>query len=168
MQSGSDQALTKPRIVVLACGNVFAGDDAVGIEVVRELTREKLPETVQVVEAGAPGLGLLDHMLEFDKAVIIDAVAGLGEPGRIVRWREDELPQRTAPPASVHDISVRDALAFGRKSVPEMIPTEVVIVGVTVSDMEAWHMGLSPEVAEAVPEAARAVRAEIERWLDKE
>ncbi len=160
--------MSKPKIVVLACGNVFAGDDGVGIEVLRELTREGLPQTVQVVEAGAPGLGLLDHMLEFDKAVIIDAVAGTGEPGQIVRWREDELPRKSAPPASVHDISVRDALAFGRRSVPEMIPTEVVIIGVTVSSMEAWHMGLSPEVAQAVPEAARAVRAEIDRWLGKE
>lgn len=155
--------MSEPKIVILACGNVFAGDDGVGIEVLRQLRHEGLPAAVRTVEAGAPGLGLIDHMLEFDKAVIIDAVAGEGEPGRILRWHEDELPRKTAPPVSVHDISIRDALAFGRRSVPEMIPTEVVIIGVLVSDMEAWRVGLTPAVAKAVLAAARAVRAEIER-----
>lgn len=157
--------LAVPKIVVLACGNIFAGDDAVGIEVMRELEREGLPASVTVVEAGAPGLGMLDHMFGFDKAVIIDAVVGAGEPGRIVRWREDEIPRKMAPPVSVHDISIRDALEFGRKSVPGMLPSEVVVIGVVVAQMEAWHMGLTPEVAEAVPGAARAVRTEIDRWV---
>lgn len=159
--------MSKPGIVVVACGNVFAGDDGVGIEVLRELMREGLPAAAHPVEAGAPGLGLLDHMLEFDKAVIIDAVADGGAPGRILRRREEELPRKTAPPISVHDVGIRDALAYGRRSAPEMIPAEVVIIGVTVADMEAWRVGLSPAVARAVPRAVRAVRAEIERMMRK-
>ncbi|MBU4532068.1 MAG: hydrogenase maturation protease [Eubacteriales bacterium] len=182
------------RIVVLGCGNIFAGDDGVGIEVLRALEQDELISrlvadsrdpgstesaaggsehttgrviSVSLLEAGAPGLGMLDHMIDFDKAVIIDAVAGIGEPGRIVRWHEDEIPRKNAPPVSVHDISIRDALEFGRRSVPELLPSEVVIIGVVVAQMEAWHMGLTPEVVEAVPKAAQAVKSEIERWISE-
>ncbi|MEW6541815.1 MAG: hydrogenase maturation protease [Bacillota bacterium] len=159
----------KLKIVVLGCGNIFAGDDAVGIEVLRELEKEPLPGGVTVVEAGTPGLGMLDLMYGADKAVIVDAVLATDtEPGLVVRWREDEVPRKEAPPLSVHDIGVRDALEFGRKSGVMELPAEVVVIGVTVANVEAWHMGLIPEVAEAVPRAAAAVRRELERWLERE
>lgn len=152
--------------MVLGCGNIFAGDDAVGVEVLRELEKEPFPDGVTLYEAGAPGLGMLDLMFGNDKAVIIDAVLAEGTPpGRVLRWREEEVPRKEAPPLSVHDIGIRDALEFGRNSMPEGLPDEVVIIGITVATVEPWHMGLGPEVAGAVPRAAEAVRREVERWL---
>lgn len=152
----------------MGCGNIFAGDDAVGIEVLRELEKHPLPEEVTLYEAGAPGLGMLDLMFGSDKAVIIDAVlAADTPPGQVLRWREEDVPRKEAPPLSVHDIGVRDALEFGRKSMPQGLPDEVVIVGVTVVNVESWHMGLNPAVSEAVPRAAEAVLREIGRWLEE-
>lgn len=156
------------RIVVLGCGNVFAGDDAVGIEVVREVAKEPWPDGVTIYEAGAPGLGMLDLMLGNDKAVIVDAVLAAGmPPGQVIRWREEEVPRKETPPLSVHDIGVRDALEFGRKAMPEDLPDEVVVIGITVANVEPWHMGLDPAVSGAVPRAAEAVRREIRRWLEE-
>lgn len=154
------------KIVVLGCGNIFAGDDAVGIEVLRELEKHPLPEEVTLYEAGAPGLGMLDLMFGSDRAVIVDAVLADGTPpGRVLRWREADVPRKATPPLSVHDIGVRDALDFGRKAMPEGLPEEVVIIGITVANVEPWHAGLDPAVAAAVPRAAEAVRREVWRWL---
>lgn len=157
--------MRQQKIVVLGCGNLLAGDDGVGIEVLRRLEEEGLPPEVALVEAGAPGLGLLDLMLGAEKAVIVDAVAGGGPSGEVVRWRGEELPPMPGRALSVHDIGIREALAWGRRALPDAMPREVVVIGIRVAKTEAWHMGLSPEVAAAVPEAARAVRAEIDHWL---
>lgn len=153
------------KIVVLACGNLLAGDDGVGIEVLRRLEAEGAPPGVALVEAGAPGLGLVDLMVGAEKAVIVDAVAGGGPPGEVVRWREEELPTLQGCALTVHDVGIREALAWGRRVAPEAMPREVVVIGVRIAGTEAWHMGLSPAVAAAVPEAVRRVRAEIARWL---
>ncbi|MGQ9497064.1 MAG: hydrogenase maturation protease [Desulfotomaculales bacterium] len=160
---GTGGGLRQEKIVVLGCGNLLAGDDGVGIEVLRRLEDEGVPPGVALVEAGAPGLGLLDFMVGAEKVVIVDAVAGGGPPGEVVRWREDEVPALRGRALTVHDVGIREALAWGRRAAPEAMPREVVVVGIRVAGTEAWHMGLSPAVAAAVPAAARRVRAEIER-----
>ncbi|MEW5762531.1 MAG: hydrogenase maturation protease [Bacillota bacterium] len=151
------------KIVVLGCGNLLAGDDGVGVEVLRRLEEEGVPPGVELVEAGAPGLGLLELMLGAEKAVIVDAVAGGGPPGEVVRWREEELPAPAGRAPSVHGVGIREALAWGRQAAAGAMPREVVVIGVRVARTGAWHMGLSPEVAAAVSRAARAVREELER-----
>jgi hydrogenase maturation protease len=159
--------MTDCRIVILGCGNIFAGDDAVGIEVLRELEQEPFPDGVTLLEAGTSGLGMLDLMFGAEKAVIIDAVLADGTPpGRVIRWREEDVPRKEAPPLSVHDVGIRDTLEFGRKSMSQGLPNEVVIIGITVANIEPWHMGLGPEVSGAVPRAAAAVSREVRRWLE--
>ena len=40
------------RILVAGIGNIFLGDDAFGVEVVKELTKSEFPEGVNVVDFG--------------------------------------------------------------------------------------------------------------------
>ncbi|MGC7847255.1 hydrogenase maturation protease [Desulforudis sp. 1088] len=152
------------KIVVLGCGNTLAGDDGVGVEVLRALEQAGLPPGVSLVEAGAPGFGLLDLMFGAEKAIIVDAVLARGEPGRVFRWTEAEVPEKATPVLSVHDIKIRDTLQFGHRSLAEHMPAEVVIIGIAIEDAEPWHMGLSPAVAQAVPEAAQTVLKQIDAW----
>ena len=62
------------RVVVVACGNLDAGDDAAGIVAVREARAEleALPG-VHVVE-GAVGPDLADLLADAEAAVVVDAV----------------------------------------------------------------------------------------------
>jgi len=149
----------KKKTVILGCGNPFAGDDGVGREVLQALRETGgLPDGVDLVEAGAPGFGLLDLIYGYETAIIIDAVLDpRGEPGRVLRWEEADLPVKKTGALSVHDVGIRDTLAFGRSSLPEQMPSRVVVVGITVTGTERWHMGLSPEVAGAVPAAVAEV-----------
>ncbi|MDI6711578.1 MAG: hydrogenase maturation protease [Bacillota bacterium] len=152
------------RVVVLGCGNPFAGDDGVGLEVLQALRETgELPDRVELVEAGAPGFGLLELMYGYDTAIIVDAVMDpKGEPGRVLQWEEGDLPAKKTAALSVHDIGIRDTLAFGRRTLPEQMPSRVAVVGITVAGTERWHMGLTPAVAGAVPAAAVAVKKLIE------
>ena len=49
------------RVLVAGIGNIFLGDDAFGVEVVRRLLLRDLPEEVRVVDFGIRGLARIFH-----------------------------------------------------------------------------------------------------------
>src|SRR3990170_2803955 len=52
------------------------GDDGAGIEVVNELQGSDLPEYVDVIDGGTPGVGLIDLMSGYSRVIVVDAVIG--------------------------------------------------------------------------------------------
>jgi hydrogenase maturation protease len=68
------------RTVVIGLGNELLGDDAFGLAVVRMLS-EVGAESANIVEAAEHGLGLLDHLEGYGRAIIVDALIG-SEPDR--------------------------------------------------------------------------------------
>lgn len=92
-------------------------------------------------------------------AVVIDAaVATPSEPGRVRRCTLDDL---AAGPdgLSSHGVDLRSAHALGRAL--GRVPDALVIFTVDVTDT-AHGVGLSPQVARAVPEVVRLAAREIE------
>jgi hydrogenase maturation protease len=154
------------KLVVVGCGNILAGDDGIGIEVVKRLQTESLPDSVQVIEAGVPGLTLLDLMTGATKAIIIDAVFAGGQPGEIFRFTDADLPEHVTTSWSVHGIGLREALVWGRNFEPERMPAEIVIIGIQIASLEKWKIGLSPPLVKAVEQALEKVRMEIRQSLD--
>ncbi|HYF92491.1 MAG TPA: hydrogenase maturation protease [Symbiobacteriaceae bacterium] len=142
------------RCVVIGIGNELCADDAVGLAVVRRLAAEG----VAVVEAGCPGLGLLDLLAGHDRAVLVDAVVSGAPPGTVHCFGLRDLPDRSLLPLSLHGVNAVDALALGQAVDPGRLPRDVVIVGVEIADRSPFKVGLSPEVAAAVPLAAAIVR----------
>ena len=53
-----------PRILMAGVGNIFLGDDAFGVEVVRRLVARPQPEGVRVVDFGIRGLDLTYALFE--------------------------------------------------------------------------------------------------------
>ncbi len=148
------------RIRILGCGNPLVADDGVGVEAARRLASRGVPPGVELIEAGTPGLGLLEMIAGADKAVIIDAVISGSAPGTIHRFTGDQLPKREFIPFSLHGFNLVDALEFGRKVQPESLPREIVIIGVEAGDT-AFGAGLSPAVEQALPRVIDAAMAEV-------
>ncbi len=71
---------------IIGIGQATAGDDGVGIAVARRLRELGLPESVEVIEIAEPS-ALIDFALfGADPIILIDAIVGGGEPGRIVQF----------------------------------------------------------------------------------
>lgn len=149
------------KIVVIGCGNILAGDDGIGIEVVKRIRTECSQKMVRVIEAGVPGLNLLNLMAGATKAILVDAVFAGGRTGQIYRFTDVNFPEQVIAPMSVHGIGLREALIWGRKFEPERLPGKVVIIGIQVASVERWKIGLSPQVAASVERAVAKVHAEI-------
>lgn len=150
------------KTYIIGCGNILAGDDGVGIAVVRRLREQNdLPAGVEIIEAGVPGLALVELMLGADKVVLVDAFLGGTVPGTVRRFGEKELPPVGYNAGQSHGIGLREALSFARGVLSGRCPAEVVVVGIEIERPRRWVEGLSPAVEAAVARAADMVRAEV-------
>ena len=147
-------------ILILGIGNILRKDDGVGVRAVEALRERGVPPSVELVDGGTLGLGLVDVIACREKAIVIDALEGGGEPGALYRISAEDLGAETGPVLSVHDFGLEAALALaGRLS---CAPRATVIFGVEPGDVSEG-LELTPAVAAAIPALLDIVLAELAR-----
>jgi hydrogenase maturation protease len=150
--------------VVIGIGNVLLGDDGFGPNVIGILQAKwDFPATVELIDAGTPGLDLADLLCGREVVVLVDAVNTGGTPGQMRCCLGSELDGVLAlqPRVSGHDPALGDALAIARLAGGG--PREVLLVGVVPETVELG-VGLSESVAAAADTAAAAVAAHLAQW----
>ncbi|KJS75529.1 MAG: hypothetical protein JL56_07695 [Desulfotomaculum sp. BICA1-6] len=153
-------------IYVIGLGNELAGDDGVGVAVLNRLQEQgSIPPGVKLIEAGIPGLSLVELMLGAKQVILVDSFLDGGNSGMVRRFTEQELPPVGYSAGQSHGIGLREALAFARGVMPQHFPGEVVVVGIAIERPGRWVQGLSPPVKAAVEQAAETVRAEVLRCM---
>ncbi|HTN51819.1 MAG TPA: hydrogenase maturation protease [Anaeromyxobacter sp.] len=148
------------RIAVIGIGNVLTGDDAVGPYVVKVLEAGwELPQEVELLDAGTPGLDLTAYLAGLEAVVIVDAIKARGAPGEL-RVYDKEALLRKSPILAVspHEPGVREAIL--NADFMGVVPPTVRLVGVIPQSVELG-CALSPPVQAAVPQAVERVLAEL-------
>jgi len=156
------------RTLVLGLGNPILSDDAVGLHVARELrTRLKARPDVDVDEGCRGGLRLMERMVGYDRAIVIDATRTKRRPGAIGRLPVEALPMRHT--ASLHDADLVTALKLGREVGIDLPgPEDIVLIGIEAADVTTVSGKCSPEIAAAVPKAVEAVIAALDEGVDQD
>jgi hydrogenase maturation protease len=149
------------RTLVLGLGNPLLTDDGVGLRVARELRAllAARPE-VDVGEDYHGGLRLMERMIGYERAVVVDAIRTGGTAGTVRSLALDELPTRHG--ASAHDADLSTALELGRRAgvhLPER--RSVLLVGIEAADVTTFGERCTAEVEAAVPRAVEAVLAAL-------
>ena len=147
------------ELLIICCGNLYSSDDAVGLHVAWRLKEMKLPQGVQVIEAGTPGLNLLDLWEGVKKVIIVDAVISGTTPGTIHVFDGASLPPRDFLPVCLHGFNVIDAIDLARSL--GRLPDELRIAGIEILTEEAFYEGLSERVIAAVEPACERVLEEV-------
>ncbi|HEY5254829.1 MAG TPA: hydrogenase maturation protease [Acidobacteriaceae bacterium] len=160
-----------PSILIAGVGNIFLGDDAFGVEVVRALGTRQLPDGVAVADYGIRGFDLAYALLDpWDAVVIVDALPRGGAPGTLYTIEPDLESLRDAPPGETminpHGMDpVRVLqLAFSMGTVR----AHVTVVGCEPKDFGdelEGRMGLSAVVQSSIPGAVEMVESVIRRIL---
>ncbi len=143
---------------IIGIGQSAAGDDGVGIEIVRRLRQVALPAGVELIEAVDPS-ALPELLDQVDRVILTDAVVGGDEPGRVLRLAPEALARDGLTPLSSHGMSVPAAIELARTLSPATVCPDIVIVGVCIAPPEPYRDRLSPAVAAAVDPAVAEVRA---------
>lgn len=147
------------RALIVCIGNELVADDGVGWAVYEHLRKNRLADNVRLVFLGLGGIDLLEELDGEELLVVVDGVQ-LGAPaGTLHTLGWDRLPAASPRPVSGHGIGIREAISVGRKLYPERVPKEIFLVGVEGRCFDRLGVGLTGEVALAVPEAALTVLA---------
>ena len=157
-------------LLIAGIGNIFAGDDGFGVEVVRRLCRRSLPPEAHVCDFGNRARDLVYALCDdYDAAVLIDATARGGAPGTLYVLEPEQDARALADASSTPAASAALALAHGLdpNAILQMVATlpvrcrRIVIVGcepLSLGEELVGSMELSAPVAAAVESAIELVQ----------
>ncbi len=166
------------RTLVLGLGNPIRGDDGVGWRVVEavqdnllKVEREQkdtephpdLPqgerEQIEVDMLAGGGLNLMERLVGYDRAILVDAIQGGQAPGSVQVFPLEALENPAAGHlGSTHETNLLTALEVGRNLWAQLPPVgAVMVVAVEAQPVFEFSEELSPEVERAVPEAVEKV-----------
>ena len=150
------------RTLILGLGNPILRDDSAGLRVVQLLRDELVDHSdIEISEDYWGGLRLMERMMGFDRAIIVDAILTGSEPGTIHTLSPGEIPTQRS--ASAHDVNLPTALELGRQAGAHLPNTEdILLVGIEASDVQTFAEDLSPEVEAALPRAVDIVLARLQ------
>ena len=165
--------LINMKTIIIGLGNPILGDDSVGWRVAEQV-RQYLQQSgvskpeLEVDCLALGGISLMERMVGYDRAILIDALTTGQQPlGSVFSFSIDDLPVLTADHmTAVHDASLPTALKLGR-TMGAQLPTNIDIVGIETIRVYDFTEELSAPVAKAVPQAVAKV-LELMKALDQE
>jgi hydrogenase maturation protease len=156
----ADPTLDQARdVVVIGCGNLLRGDDAVGPMLIRRLWEQGVPDDgVLLVDGGTAGMDVAFKMRGARKVVIVDASSTGAAPGTVYQVPAAEL-ESLPPLDGLHSHSFRwdHALSFGRWLLADDYPADITVFLIEAASVE-FGAELTPAVAEAMELVAGRVR----------
>ena len=152
--------LQKPRILVAGVGNIFMGDDAFGVEVVKRLSARGLPAAVRVADFGIRGFDLVYALQDgYETTVLVDACSQ-GHPPGTVFVLEPDLNAEAAGQRGMIEPHGMNPMNVIRMAKAMNVPLKrVLVVGCEPETLggEEGHMGLSGPVEAALDRAVAVI-----------
>lgn len=139
------------KSVIIGIGNPNFKDDGVGLKIVEHF--EGIVDTVTLLNIG---FNLIDSLLGYDKAVIVDGVKTGKEPGSIIEFNAEFWGDVYA--SGTHNFSIFEIIRIGYSVFPEEMPKEIKIIGIEVEDVETLSRQCSPSVETAIPKAVSKIK----------
>jgi hydrogenase maturation protease len=148
------------KTILVGLGNPILGDDGVGPRIAAELEKAITTDAVSVVAANVGGLGLVELLLSFERALIIDAVQTVdGTPGQIHRFDAGTL-QSSRRMGPLHDLDLAAALdLYVRMGMA--VPRQIVVFAIEVADVTTFCEECTPAVKAAIPICVGMVLEEL-------
>jgi hydrogenase maturation protease len=151
------------RTLIVGLGNPILGDDGVGWRIAERLSAElsdpayKSPN-VDVECLAVGGLSLMEHLIGYDRVILVDALTtGQNPQGSVFTFPLEDLPNRAIGHlSSAHDTTIQNAIQVGR-SMGAHLPQEITIVAVEAVNVYEFSEELTPPVAAAVDVAVQKV-----------
>ncbi len=159
------------RILIAGIGNIFCGDDAFGVEVVRALEQRPLPEAVTVRDFGIRGYDLACALGDgYDAVILVDATPCNEVPGTVYLIEPDQEEVRAAGGASIDGHSLEPVRALQMAAALGGIWGRLYLVGCEPAELESpdGRIGLSDAVQSAVPKAVELIERLAGELLDSE
>lgn len=158
------------KTLVIGLGNPILMDDGVGILTAQAVERA-LPDdsVIDVIELAVGGITLMEHMIGYERVIIIDALWTQPEAvGQLIVFDAGDLTE-TLNTRSTHDSDLPTALNVGRSLGADLPDDEhIQIVAVTANHVLDFGDEPTPPVKAMIPHACQAVLDLLNVSLDSE
>jgi hydrogenase maturation protease len=134
-------------------------DEGIGIHVINELEKQKLPQNVEIYDGGTGGFKLTDLMHGAKRVIFIDAVETGKAPGTITTFNPENVRSiYQKKKYSLHDTDLMEVIKM-----TELLdnPPEIEIVGIQPKIIN-YSLTPSKELRDAIPEIINTVLSRIE------
>lgn len=148
------------KTLVVGLGNPILGDDGVGWRVAERVSDALVDSSVEVDCLALGGLSLMERLIGYDRAIIIDAIQSEGGAiGTVSQVDLQAMPElTTGHTTAVHDTSFHSALKLGRQ-MGAHLPGTIQFVTIEAAEVYDFSEELTPAVKTAVPRAVESVLA---------
>lgn len=151
-----------PSIAVVGIGNSLLKDDGAGIHTLEQFSADNSDDDVDCFDGGTVGLALLDRLSNLDGLIALDAMKLGKAPGTVTVLEGADMDSHLRNQrGSVHEVGLSDLMDALR--LRGDLPANRALIGIEPADMD-WGTEPTPQVARAVPEAARKARQLVDRW----
>jgi len=161
LQNTTDKTF-EPIIKIIGFGNVYMGDDGVGIRVIEKIKEQGIfanYSNIEVIDCGTSGVDLIFFLQQADKVIVIDAVdAGQGI-GEVVTFSIGEIidfGNKVIKSFSLHDINLKEVFELIRAL---KIEKDLKIIGINPKEVY-YGEKLSPQIENKIPQIISMIKEE--------
>lgn len=143
--------------VIIGIGNILLRDDGVGVHVVKELEKENLPSTIELVDGGTSTLDTISYFTDYKKVIVVDSLKANYEPGTIYKIKPEDINNYKKENLSIHDVQILDVVKMVNMlgSYPE-----VVIYGIEPKEIR-FDLEMTDTIRNAIPEVIKHIKKEL-------
>ncbi len=155
--------VAKANYKIIGFGNIYMGDDGVGIRVVEEIRKRNLfndYDNVILIEGGTSGIDLIFMINDSDKVIIIDAIDAGQDIGEIVRFNINDIEHYTKDnfkSFSLHDVNLLDVFNLIKKL---QLKSDITVIGVKPKVID-YGDKLSPEIEDKIDNIISLIQNEV-------
>lgn len=135
------------NILVMGVGNYLMGDEGIGVQVIQEMVKYKLPEYVDILDGGTGGFLLLNCFEAYSTVIFIDATMD-GKPAGTISLIRPKFASDFPSALSVHDVGLKDMIeaVYLMEKVPD-----IHLFTMSIEEIVPMTLELNPKVKESIP-----------------
>jgi hydrogenase maturation protease len=123
--------------LIIGCGNLLRGDDAVGPILVRVMWELGIPDSLTLADGGTGGMDVAFKMRGAPHVILVDACTTGSEPGTLFKIPGEEV--ETLPPLTginLHSFRWDHALAFAHWLLKDEYPRKVTVYLIEAAQLD--------------------------------
>ncbi|NNK83437.1 MAG: hydrogenase maturation protease [Flavobacteriaceae bacterium] len=135
-------------ILILGVGNYLMGDEGIGVHTIQELSKQELPEYIDILDGGTGGFLLLNCFEAYKTVIFVDATMD-GKPEGTISLLRPKFAADFPTALSVHDVGLKDMIeaVYLMEKVPD-----IHLFTVSIEKLDPMTVELNPKVKAALPE----------------
>lgn len=134
-------------ILVMGVGNYLMGDEGIGVHVIQEMAKHKLPEYLDILDGGTGGFLLLNCFEAYSTVIFIDATMD-GKPAGTISLIRPKFASDFPSALSVHDVGLKDMIeaVYLMEKVPD-----IHLFTVSIEEINPMTLELNQKVKDSIP-----------------